>query len=58
MNLIARNAAGDWVVALLPDMTLGWLYEPLLSVASETDVDALPFFEGEAADAPVPVPED
>jgi hypothetical protein len=57
VNPIARNAAGDWVVALLPDMTKGWLYEPLLLVANETDLDALPVFEGEASEAPIPVPE-
>lgn len=56
MNLIARNEAGDWVVALLPDMTKAWLYVSLLQVATATDVNALPVVSGPATDVPITLP--
>lgn len=45
VNLIARNAAGDWVLALLPDMSQGWLFTDYLTLAIQTDITALPVLE-------------
>jgi hypothetical protein len=56
VNLIARNNAGDWAVALLPDMQRAWLYVPLLRVSMLTDVAALPVVDGPADAVGVPVP--
>lgn len=54
VSLIARNSAGDWVVGLTPDMQQVWLFRELLSIATGTDVDALPIYDGVAGAAPLP----
>ncbi len=48
VNLIGRNAAGDWVVALLPDMSKAWLFANLLQIALQTDIQTLPVVDGPA----------
>ncbi|MBN1287354.1 MAG: hypothetical protein JXB47_18280 [Anaerolineae bacterium] len=56
VNLIARNEAGDWAAALLPDMSQAWLFVDLLKVAPQTDIAALPVAAGPAVDVIVPSP--
>jgi hypothetical protein len=56
VNLIARNEAGDWVVALIPDMTHCWLSLELLRVAARTDPNSLPVAAGPAADVLIVLP--
>ncbi len=53
VNLIGRDESGAWVVALLPDMSKGWLYLEYLKVAGQTDAANLPIFSGNAAEAPI-----
>lgn len=53
VNIIARNEAGTWVVALLPDMTKAWLSTELLSIAAQIDLQTLPVVSGSAADVPI-----
>lgn len=55
VNLIGRNEEGDWVVALLPDMSKAWLFADLLNVAVQIEVEDLPVYSGPAEDVPVPV---
>lgn len=50
---IARNEAGDWIVALLPDHTKAWLFADLLRIAPVSPLEALPVFDGLAQDAPI-----
>ncbi len=57
VNLIGRNEDGDWVVALLPDMTKAWLFVDLLRVADQTDISRLPVLSGAAQDVLVSPPE-
>lgn len=56
LNAIARNEAGDWIVALTPDMVQVWLFVDLLQIASETRVMDLPVAEGLAADVEIVFP--
>lgn len=42
VNLIGRTQAGDWVVALLPDMTRAWLFTDFLNIAIGTELAELP----------------
>ncbi len=56
VNLIARNEDGDWVVALLPDMSQAWLFVELLYVAAQTNINDLPVVDGEASDVSIPLP--
>lgn len=60
VNLIGRNAAGDWVLALIlhtpseedtvstPFLTQAWLFVDLLQVAPQTDLNSLPVADGPA----------
>jgi WD40 repeat protein len=57
VNLIGRNEAGDWVVALLPDMSKAWLFTDYLRIAPQTDVNALAVFSGAAGNVPIVLPE-
>jgi len=58
VNLIGRGIDVRWVVALLPDMSLGWVFTELLTIASTTDIYHLPVLEGvPLADMPlIPTP--
>jgi len=57
VNLIGRNENGLWVVALLPDMSRGWVFIDLLKIASTTNVDDLPVLEGvPLEDMPLEIP--
>lgn len=56
INFIARNEAGTWGVALLPDMSRAWLFIDFLTVAAQTDFDALPVVSGPATAIAVPLP--
>jgi hypothetical protein len=51
INIIARNEAGDWVVAILPDGTQAWLFVNLIRTGVE--IDSLPVADGAAADVPI-----
>jgi hypothetical protein len=55
VNLIGRTEDGDWLVALLPDMSKAWLFAELLNVAVQIDVDDLPVYSGSAENVPIPV---
>lgn len=55
VNLIGQNAAGDWVLALLPDMSRGWLFVDLLTVASQTELSELPVVDGAADEIEIQV---
>lgn len=54
VNLIGRNEAGDWALALTPDMNRVWLYAGLLQVARRTKVSLLPVVDGPAAAVSLP----
>lgn len=56
INFIARNAAGTWGVALLPDMTRAWLFIDFVTIAAQTDFDALPIVSGPATEVTPSLP--
>lgn len=55
INPIGRNEAGDWIVAILPDMSKAWLFVDLLNVAVQIDFDGLPVYDVPAEEVPIPV---
>lgn len=54
VNIIARNAAGTWYVALLPDMRRAWLFADFVRVAAQTPIEALPVVGGPAEAVALP----
>lgn len=56
VNFIARNEAGTWGVALLPDMTQAWLFTDFVNIAAQTDFDNLPIVSGPANEVEVTLP--
>lgn len=56
VSFIARNEAGTWGVALLPDMTQAWLFSDFVNIAAQTDFEALPVVSGPAVAVEIPLP--
>lgn len=53
VNLIARDDDGEWVVALLPDMSKAWLSAELLTIAAQIDIETLPVADGPATEVSI-----
>jgi hypothetical protein len=56
LNIIARNEEGNWVVALMPDMSKAWFHAGLLRVSTKLDFDALLVVDGLAQEVEITVP--
>ncbi len=53
LTLLARDASGEWVAVLLPDMTQGWAFTEYLNISSLVDVESLPISADSGPDIPI-----